>query len=213
MLVAEAVGPPKSEVFDLKQRVVALEAAGPTDPNSLPTPVQTTPSELQKLVHSLDPAKKRIVFMGWPDTTSADARIKHIEALLSQHTPTLRTNDVDNIYQGPYSKRPLYKVAFVEFTSADSARRALDQLKDANRQVGDTTLSIKPARSKLNSRRNFSLRKAEELIKASPHCKDKSVSISWDTRAVTVDSTDAFTQGKQDPGGTFLPPFELLALP
>ena len=132
---------------------------------------------------------------------------------MSKHAPTLKTIDVDNIYQGPYGQRTLTNVAFAEFNSPDAARRALTQLKDANKQLGDTTLSIKPARTKYNSKRNYSLKKAEELIKASPHSKDKSVNISWDTRAVMVDKIDAFTQGKQDTGGTFLPPFELLALP
>ena len=79
--------------------------------------------------------------------------------------------------------------------------------------MGDKTLSIKPARSKLNSQRNYSLRKAEELIKESEHSKDKTVSISWDTRSVTVNNISAFTQGKTDTGGSFLAPFELLALP
>ena len=210
VLVAEAVDPIKSEVYDLKQRVTTLEAGGPPDPKPS---TQTSPPQLQKLVNSLDPAKKRVAFLGWPDTFSADARIKHIEALLSQHAPAMRVIDIDNIYQGPYGQRTLTKGAYAEFPSPDSARRALNLLKDAKKEVGDTTISIKPARTKINSQRNYSLKKAEELIKSSPDSQGKQVSISWDTRAVTVNQADAFTQSKGDNGGTFLAPYDQLSLP
>ena len=213
MLVAEAADPSKSEVYDLKNRVVALEASGPPDTHTSQSSSHAVPHGLHKLINNLDPAKKRVAFIGWPDALSADARIKHIDSLLSQHAPKLRTIDVDNVYQGPYGQRTLSNVAFAEFASPDAARRALDQLKNANKQVGNSTISIKPARSKFNSQRNYSIKKAEELIKSSPHSKDKTVSISWDSRVVTVDGHDAFAQGKHDTGGSFLPPYDQLTLP
>ena len=61
---------------------------------------------------------------------------------LSQHAPDLRTIDIDNVYQGPYNRRTLSKVACAEFPSADSARRALDLLKSADTQIGSSSLSI-----------------------------------------------------------------------
>ena len=178
-----------------------------------PRPPTKPASDLHRLVNSLDPAKKRVAFLGWPDTVSAEARVKHIETLLSQHAPSLKAVDIDNNYQGPYDRRVLSNVAFAEFTSVDAARRALDYLKNANRQIGNVTITIKPARTETNSQRNYSLRKAEELIKASPESKDSNVKISWDSRAVQVDDTNAFTQSKRDTGGTFLAPYEHLSLP
>ena len=73
-------------------------------------------------------------------------------------------------------------------------------------------------RTKLNGKRNFSLRKAEELLKSHPQASGLNVKINWKTseagvRNVEVNNATAFIQKKAEVGGTFLPPFENLALP
>ena len=217
LLVAEAVDPIKSEVYDLKnemnqfkQRLTDIETTGPPV-SSQPAPPPS--NEFQKLVNSLDPAKKRIAFIGWPDTISADARITHIQTLLAKHTPAIKSIDIDNFYTGPLNQRTLSNAAFAEFSSPDAAKRALSLLNNSDKQVGDITLTIKPARTKLNGQRNHSLRKADELIKGSPHSTGKTTHISWDSRAVKVGEATAFTESKQETGGRFLPPYDQLALP
>jgi hypothetical protein len=71
--------------------------------------------------------------------------------------------------------------------------------------------------SKLNGKRNYSLRRAEELIKAHASASGKETKINWKTsdpgiRNIEVDGSIAFMQNKADIGGKFLPPFESLAL-
>ena len=140
--LSQAVEPLKTDISDRKRRLTTLESSGSAGTSGPGTPPQAGPTELHKLVFSFFPARKRVLFSGWPDTFSADARIKHIETLLSQHAPDLRTIDIDNVYQGPYNRRTLSKVACAEFPSADSARRALDLLKSADTQIGSSSLSI-----------------------------------------------------------------------
>ena len=91
-------------------------------------------------------------------------------------------------------------------------------MKDAEFKVNGAVIGIKPARSKLNGKRNVSIRKAEELIKAHDEGQDKDVKIEWKTavpgvRTVTVGDVIAFSQSKNDVGGTFSAPFDGLALP
>ena len=74
------------------------------------------------------------------------------------------------------------------------------------------------ARSKLNGRRNFSIRKAEELLKAHSAAQGKEVKIVWKTdelgqRQVTVGGDIAFAQGKHDVRGSFSAPVGDIQLP
>ena len=80
------------------------------------------------------------------------------------------------------------------------------------------TIQVKPARSKLNGKRNYSIRRAEELIKDHDQAKDQEVKIEWKTttagvRQVQVNGKIAFEQDKHEVGGTFHAPFGDLVLP
>ena len=215
--VAEAVDPLKSEVHDLSQRVQALEATG----QSTAAPSASSSKdliELQKLVQEFDPSAKRIAFTGFPEMMSATDRLKKINEFVAAKAPNSGYHSGGHFYTGPYSNRKLSAASYVEFSSPDAAREALDAMKDSEFKTNGGTIKIKAARSKLNSKRNFSLRKAEELIKSDAQANGKEVKICWKTsepgiRSITVDNIEAFRQGKGELGGHFLPPFGGLALP
>ena len=71
--------------------------------------------------------------------------------------------------------------SYDEFGSPDAAREALKVMKDCDFKVNGNPIKIKAARSKFNSHLNFSLRKAEELIKSDAQADGKEVKICWKT--------------------------------
>jgi hypothetical protein len=213
-IVSEAIDPLKAEVLDLKNRMQSLESQPPAS-----TAVNKQILELQKLVDQYDPAIKRIAFTGWPDSMAPEARINQVNAFVAQHCPGTRINDTGNFYTGPYNDRKIAKAAYVEFISPDAAKAALTKIKDIPFKVdGNCDIHMKPARSKLNGKRNFSLRRAEELIQAHASAAGKEIKLNFKTevpgvRNVTVNDEVAFIQTKGETGGRFLSPFENLALP
>ena len=79
--------------------------------------------------------------------------------------------------------------------------------------IDGNDITIKPARTDLNGKRNFSIRKASELITEAAASDGKEVKIDWSKRKVTVNTNDAFVQSKTEVGGSFLPPYDGLHLP
>jgi hypothetical protein len=208
VIVSEAVDPIKEEIHDLKSRVTVLEGAPPGLPSS-----SKHFAVMEKALSDLDPSHRRLSFIGLPESLSAEARIEKIESFLKDRFPTIRYAEVENKYSGPYHDRKLGKVAFVEFSTPNAAKRSLDKLVDANFQVNGTSISIKKARTKIQDKRNYSMRTACDMVKASPLTQEKSVTISWDDRQVLVDRVVAFKQGKDESGGTFMAPYADLNLP
>ena len=76
-----------------------------------------------------------------------------------------------------------------------------------------TTVKIKKSRTKVQSKRNWSLREAEKAIKASPPANGMEVKLEWKERSITVNNIVAFQQDKAELTGTFAPPYADLALP
>jgi len=67
----------------------------------------------------------------------------------------------------------------VEFGSSDAMKAFLKESKKFDFKSGDNKLKVKPARTKIKKKRSYSIRKAEELIKASGHSMNKDVKIVW----------------------------------
>ena len=217
--VAQAVDPLKAELHDLKidlqdvkQRVDVVESKPPTVSASASKDV----AELQRLVQEFDPSNKRISFVGWPKNTSAADRRRQIDAFIAKF-PGHRCVVSGNFYSGPYSDRKLSRASYAEFGSPEEACEAFNSMKDADLKSQGSSITIKMARSKLNGRRNFSIRKAEELVKAHLAAQGKEIKIVWKTdepgqRHVTVGGDIAFTQGKHDVRGFFSAPFSDIQL-
>ena len=205
MSIAEAVDPLKSEIHDLSSRLDTVEhqiASGPTSPQRPQAPPRVP-----------DPAVKQIAFVGWPDSTSAAERFRKIEEFLAENAKGFRAVSFDNVYKGPYNDRKLTKVAYAEFASSDSRREALNSISGKSLSVQGQTISIKNARTKVNGQRNYALRKAKELLKASDVNTGKTVEIKWAERCVSVNDVAAFSQAKTDISGSFLPPYSAMSLP
>jgi hypothetical protein len=129
--------------------------------------------------------------------------------------PSVRYTAVDNLYSGPYSGRKATKAAYVEFASAEAATDFFKEVKSnhsSKLSIGGKELDVKPARTKLNGQRNYSIRQAHDLIKSHPQANNKEVEFDWPLRQIKVNSSVAFMHGKYDTGGTFKPPYSDLSL-
>ena len=71
---------------------------------------------------------------------------------------------------------------------------------------------MKPGLSKVNARRNYSLRAAEEKIKADGKASNAKVEVKMKDRKVLVNGEEAFVQSKDELGGCFVGAFAHLAL-
>ena len=172
-------------------------------------------STMQNFVNSLDPALRRVALIGFSESLSAGERVQKITvAMRSKHADAHFTS-VGNFYSGPPHDQKLTKVSFVEFAVSHSMRFFLSKFGDDRKFILEdhTALSCKAARTKINNQRNHSLRKAEELLKASPLNVGKIAKIEWKDRKVIVGGADAFLQDKGETRGHFCAAFSSLSLP
>ena len=172
------------------------------------------PKHFQASVNNLDPALKRAVFIGFPEDIDDDGRISQIQKLMDNKFPHIKFSDIGNVYSGPYSNRKLTKVSYVEFVSRQTCSnflRKVEQVKFPN--INGKDLLIKQARTKLNSTRNYYLRKAIEIIKAKDNINASRAEIDWKKREIKIDNIVVFFQNKDDADGTFTGPCSDLAFP
>ena len=135
------------------------------------------------------PSAEADCFHWLSDSILAADRLRQVERFLAENAKDFRAVAVDNIYNGPYTDRKLTKATYAEFASPDSRREALNCLSGKTLSVGGQNITFKNARTKLNGQRNYSLRKAEEVIKGSTQSSGKSAKIKWTERSVTVDGS------------------------
>eukprot|EP00973_Karenia_brevis_P022971 3163355-Karenia_brevis.AAC.1 len=110
------------------------------------------------MINSIDPSQRQVVFKGFPESMDAERRVQLIETLLKAHS--LRFNLVDHFYYGAKNDRKLSRASFAEFSSPESAKNALKKLGGKNKKLvlsDSTEITIKPALSKINQKRNWSL--------------------------------------------------------
>ena len=212
ILVAEAVDPLKHEMRNLRNRISKIEAS----PAQLSSAQGSGSADFNKILNSLDPALRRVAIVGLPDGWDAAKRIDVITKSIAEQFSSFKPLDVGCFFSGPYNNRKLTKACYVEFGSQDMVTAFLKKLPtgQGNFKVqGADALTAKQARTKVNAQRNYSLRKAEELIKADPKAKDKNVQIHYKDRLIKVDDSIAFKQDKHELGGTFSGGYDHLALP
>ena len=168
------------------------------------------------MIDQRDPAKRRIAFIGFPENAAVKERISNIDKVMKDMFPEVRFTTIDNFYSGPYNDRKPNQAAYVEFSSAEAAKHFDIIIKNKHSSkltVGGVEIKVKPARTKVGQQRNWSLRKASELIKNHTESNGKEVTIDWKERQVTVNALVSFTQRKGDTKGTFVEPYLDLALP
>jgi len=219
VLIAEAVDPLKSEIHDFKSRLVSLEsrpAATSTSTSSCPESITKTINKLQATVNKFDPAKRQAAVLGWPDL-GAEGRIKVMTKFVKDNFSNDPFPSFGNYYTGPRNDRKLSAASYIEFITEQTRDSFLKQVEStsASMTAGRKPLTLKKARTDFQKERNFKIRKAAELIEASPQSQGKSVKIEWlqKERQVKVDDAVAFVQPLGDPCGTFQAPFLDIVLP
>ena len=141
--------------------------------------------EANAIINQLDPAKKQVTLAGFLETDDVNGRVKRIEEYMRVSFPQERYVTVDNFYSGPFGKRKLTKAAYIEFKSTDSAAAFLNTVKDnhgSKLSIGGLDIKVKAARTKIGGKRNYSLRKADELIKGHELTMNKETKIVWKSR-------------------------------
>ena len=117
------------------------------------------------------------------------------------------------IFKGPKNDRKPTKFSFVEFSTTDSVRDALSLVKNKSFTVGDASITIKNALSKINGVRNYSLREAERMAKEHVSIGKDTITIDWKAREVKEGLVAIFVQLREETKGTFQGDFSALSLP
>ena len=209
VMISESVDPVKDDMRELRDRVASLETArvpaGSASADHLPR-------DVQQMLNSLDPALRRVAFVGFPSESSAEARIKVIDDFISKY-PSFQKVATGNFYTGPRSDRKLSKAGFAEFVSDDVREAFVKAVGNESATMLGSTITVKRAKTKVNNARNYSLRAACDKLKASPEARGKNIQLEWKDRVVKVDSTVAFEQKKEDLSGKFVGSFAHMRLP
>ena len=160
----------------------------------------------------MDPAKSRVAFIGFLSSTSLIDRTKALESFIAS-MPNFKHTACGTFFSGPRNNRVPSKVSFLEFATEDEAMKLLKEAPSTIRTDNGVELKLKPALTKINSKRNWALRRASELIQDTSEARLRSVKINWKDRTVTLDGTAVFLQNKEDLYGSFADPFTYLQIP
>ena len=172
----------------------------------------TMDRDMQQLVNSLDPALRRVAFVGMPASMSPTNRIKELEDA-AQRFPGFRHLDVGNFFKGPRNNREIAPVSYIEFGSPDVRDSALKAMGTEFTLSTGEKVKLKKAKTKVGTQRDYALRKASDMLKADAATNGKSISIEWKDWAVKVERDEVFKQEKTELGGTFSGVFAHLQLP
>ena len=147
-------------------------------------------------------------YNSWPDNITREKRVELMRKFGSEKYPGFHPTDLGHDETGPYSDRKLSKSSWIEFSNTDTAKKFLKKVEHEAFDVEGTSIKMKPARTQFQKKRNYAMRKAEELLKASPKSGSSEVSIEWKamdskSRRISVNRSVAFTQTEYDVIGTF----------
>ena len=211
MSVSEAVDPVKTELRELADRVSTLESSrssgvGPASSGKSPLDLQT-----QRMINSLDPALRRVAFVGFAPQSSAEARVKLIDDFVARF-PSFHKVSAGNFYTGPRSNRKLSQAGFVEFASDELREDFLKAVGTQTVTLAGGSIKVKRARTKVNGARDYALRSASDKLKEAPEARGKNIKIEWKERVVKVGDDEAFQQEKDELSGRFVGTFAHLRL-
>ena len=196
--VTGELAPLKAEISDMKVRLSAVERA----PTRQSPEIQRTMDHLFALSKQVDPNFKRVSFLGFKDV-SGTVRTEAIEKFMKKF-PQFSDYRVDHEFRGKPGDQVMKNASFIEFSSPDVAKNFLKEVeaKKGTVEFPIGGVIVKRALSKVNRHRNYSLRKAEEVINSkSP---GKHVKFDHKERSLSMDGTVVFQQAPNELGGTFL---------
>ena len=126
--------------------------------------------------------------------------------------PQFANLSYEHFYSGPRNNRQPSKASFVEFQSSDDAFFFLRVAKSSSHlNINGKDLKIKLAMTAINRKRNWSLRRAEELAKNLPN--SSAARIIWPDRVIKCNEELVFSQERFEVGGTFHGRYASLQLP
>ncbi len=152
-----------------------------------------------------DPAYQRVAFVQWPDKTTDAEKIEAMERFMRANFP--KTNVV---YKDHFND----KASFVHIGTPQAARKVFDNLKGKTVE-GYPNVKAKAALTSIDLSRNFSLNRAEELVKKDENLRSRSVEVKRaKDRGIYVDGLPAFVQRERySRKGEFEGEFRHLKLP
>ena len=108
----------------------------------------------------------------------------------------------DHEFRGKHGEQVMKNASFVEFPSTDVAKNFLKEVeaKKGTAEFPIAGVTVKRALSKVNRQRNYSMRKAEEVINAK--FPGKHVKFDHKERPLSMDGAVVFQQTSNELGGT-----------
>ena len=159
-----------------------------------------------------DPAFRRVAFIGFPKSLPEPQRIEAIVGFMQKHFADIRFS----AYMFPDKDGMPTVNGYIEVNDKKVARRITNKVKAEGYTVdGLPEVSVKPALTDIDRHRNWALREAERLVRASPNYMSGVIKVAkGDGRGIYVDGVPAFTQkGRFTKGGTFHGVFSDISLP
>ena len=167
--------PLQHEIDSLKKRLSNLQITGNSDPDYMS-------KDQMQMMNAVDPAFGQLAFKNFKEMTES-TRTAYIDSLL--HDANIHYSFVDHIYMGPKENRKLSGISLVKFPTVKDAEKALSKHGGKNKEfeISDKIkIILKPAISKINLKRNSSLRKTQDLMKNSPLSNYKEVKLKFKER-------------------------------
>ena len=158
--------------------------------------------DLWRLLDRTDPARKKVAFKGFADTVTEKQRLTELEALCKERFKV--TPHFEAVYRGPKGQRKLAPVVLADFGVEKLAQDFVKSNKDSALTVAGCTVRVAYAKTELQTQRNVKLRKAKDLVEASPKAADKKVEVEWGKgRQVKLAGEVVYQQDKEGLGGHF----------
>ena len=165
--------------------------------------------DIFQMLQQFDTANKQIVLSNFASSTTSADRLRIIDEVMSNFE-IFSEYKSGHIFTGPRNQRQLSKFSYIEFPSSDAASQFLQTAKNSSHlKIRDCGLRVKQALTSVNRKRNWALRRAEEILKANTHTSTK---IDWKERIVNCKDQIAFKQSRYDLTGNFIEEFASLSL-
>ena len=103
--------------------------------------------ELQSAVNKLDPALRRVAFIGWPENLSAGKRTQFKQKFGKEKYKMFTPTDMGHDYTRPYNNRKLTTASWTEFSNCDTAKDFLKHNEKDDFKVDGTSVKTQFART------------------------------------------------------------------
>ena len=106
------------------------------------------------MVNKLDLALWRAVFLGWPESISAEKRLELMDKFMKEKFSTYRVVDFGHEYIGPYNNRKLSPASWVEFSNNDITKAFVKKIETGHFELRAEGANVKIKLSVPSYRKN-----------------------------------------------------------